>query len=84
MKVFESSFDNWFDHERPFGKWGFCPHRLGIEETDTGPVCVRSDCRAAMCRNCKAKAALDEDREFCSIECRAEWQAAQAEARGER
>jgi hypothetical protein len=57
-----------------------CKHRMGIEWTDTGPVCISDECRRSMCRNCLFCEAIDPDGRYCSESCRTEHLVAASEA----
>jgi len=45
-----------------------CAHRLGVEETDTGPVCTRSDCQEPLCVLCQQRELSPESDDYC-CEC---------------
>ena len=60
-----------------------CAHRLGVEETDTGPVCTRSDCQEPLCVLCQQRELSPESDDYC-CECLPEARATAAEARADR
>ena len=61
-----------------------CEHKMGIDHTDAGPACSRSDCATPMCRNCLYCEAVDETEQFCSLACEYEYKVSEAEARTNR